>query len=362
MYIPLMKCREAELRTAKSTYTVFSDDIVPLFEIINDFFETRYEVNPVTNEYVYEKKNGRNYKKKLKPTEDDINTLEIIKKTVKDKKAFIDYLRVDNNKYKNYDVAKVSLGLKLRDFDEYKKRVCEIANYENFIPVISISNAFDNALADIITFYKQLKELSNNVAIRITADIISEYMPLLISLRTSDYLLFDVGETNIDGLSIEIEEINENTISAQKVILNSPRAANYQNKDFEETGITALIDNSLLKKYKDLGFDGFGDYAGYKDVLPSLGLPNRGAALCLIYNYKDNGFWVFTNKDTSLGVKGYKELKPKVLAMRPRLDPNNSCPAYMKIDLPGDGNYTSWIEVCLIRYITQLYNNIADWK
>lgn len=84
-----MKCREAELRTAKSTYTVFSDDIVPLFEIINDFFETKYEVNPVTNKYVYEKKNGRNYKKKLKPTEDDINTLELLRKLLKIRKHLL---------------------------------------------------------------------------------------------------------------------------------------------------------------------------------------------------------------------------------------------------------------------------------
>lgn len=357
-----MKFRDVEARVSTTVNFTFSEDIVPLFEIIHDFYKKRYKIDPKTHDYVYKKKNGRTYRVVDTPTQEDIITLDKISTILGEKKAFIDYLRIDDNKYKNYDRSKVTLGIELRDFNKYKKRLIEISKYKNLIPVISIRNAFENNTHDIGELYKGLKEISSSVAIRITSDMVSEYISFLESLQVSDYLLFDIEETNVLGLTNEIDEINESSIFAKKIILNSPRAATCQNKDFEETGITTLIDNSLLKDYKSLGFSGFGDYAGYKDVLPSSGKINRGAALCLLYSYTDNGFWAFTNKDTSLGIRGYKDLIPKVQDKRPSLDPSNSCLAYKKISTLSCGSYSSWIEVCLIRYITQIYNNIADWK
>ena len=357
-----MKYRDAETRVSRTLNFTFSENIIPLFEIIHDFYEKRYKIDPETNDFVYKEKNGRKYRVVDTPTKDDIVTLNKISDAIGDKKAFVDFLRIDDNKYKSYDASKVKLGIELRSFNEYKKRLLEITKYGNLIPVISIRNAFENNTYDINELYKELKKSSSSVAVRITADVVGDYMSLLEKLQVSDYLLFDIEETNVLGLSDEIDEINAKQIFAKKIILNSPRKAEYQNKDFEESGITELIDNSMLKKYKELGFSGFGDYAGYKDVLPSSGGNNRGSALCLLYNYKENGFWVFTNKDTTLGSKGYKSLKPKVLAIRPSLDPDNACLAYKKIELLDCGNYPSWIEVCLIRYITQLYNHITDWN
>ena len=362
MYIPLLKCREAELSVAKTVCDYFSDNIIPLFEIFSDIYQKQYQKDPVTNEFIYVIKNGRRNRILMQATEDDIITLDSINQKIEGKPAFIDFLRVDANKYKNFDVKKADLGIRIRRFADYKLRVLEITKHKNFIPVISIRNAFNNSLNDMQQLYNEIKLLTNRVAVRITADVVDDYLSLLTSLRESDYILFDIEETDVGGLDFEIRTLMNTPIVAQKIILNSPRAASYQNKDFEDAGVTSLIDNSVLSKYKKLGFAGFGDYAGYKDVLPSSGLASRGAALALLYNYQSNAFWAFTNKDTSLGVRGYATVKPKVMSKRAELDPNHTCLAYQKLEETGNGNYTTWIAVCLIRYIEPLYNNMLDWN
>ena len=363
MFIPVLKFRQSEMRAIEKVVDMLSDEIIPLFEVFKDTYKTRYEVDEATGEFktrVSEK--GRKIRIKAEPNDDDINTLDSINDTIKGKKAFIDFLRINENKYKNYDASLVSMGLKLRNFDYYKERIMQVGSYSNFIPVISIQNAFNNNVQQMQNLYEELCKSNNSVAVRITVDCYEQYIPLLKVLRTSDYILLDIEETNLKGLKYEIKEFIDYAFIAKLIILNSPRPRDFYNKDFEEEGKTNLIKTDVIKSFKGLGFIGFGDYCGCKDVLPSSGVAIKGAALSLLYNFPDNAFWVNTNKDTSLGVKGYNDIKPKVMAQKFHLDPDDSCLAYKLLSNVNSGVYATWVEVCIIRYISQLYKNLTSWN
>lgn len=363
MFIPILKFRQSEMRAIEKVVDMLSDDIVPLFEIFNDSYKVRYEIDESTGEFKTRvSQKGRKIRIKAEPNDGDINTLDLINDTINGKKAFIDFLRINENKYKNYDANIVSMGLKLRNFDYYKERIMQVTNHNNFIPVVSIQNAFNNNLQQMKNLYEELCETNESVAIRVTVDCYEQYVPLLRMLRESDYILLDIEETNLKGLRYEIKEFIENAFAAKLIILNSPRPRDFYNKDFEESGKTNLIRTDVIKSFKELGFSGFGDYCGCKDVLPSSGVALKGSALSILYNFADNAFWVNTNKDTSLGVLGYQEIKPKVMAQRNYLDPDHSCLAYKLLSSVGPGAYGTWIEACIIRYISQLYKNKIMWN
>ena len=363
MFVPILKFRQSEMLAIKKVTNMLSNEIVPLFEIFQDSHKTRHEIDETTGDFKTKlNSNGRKTRIKAKPNDDDINTLDSINNDIKGKKAFIDFLRINVNKYKNFDPKAVEMGLKLRNFDYYRERVMQTAHYTNFIPVISIQNAFENNLTQMQNLYYELCELCECISIRITIDCYEQYIPLLKVLRKSDYILLDIEETNVKGLKYEITEFIGNCFNSRLIILNSSRPRDFYNKDFEEEGVTNLIRTDIIESFKGLGFSGFGDYCGCKDVLPSPGVALKGAALSLLYNFDDNAFWVNTNKDTSLGVSGYKEIKPKVMAQKSYLDPDDSCLAYKLLSNVGTGSYSTWIEVCIIRYINQLYKNLSSWN
>ena len=363
MFIPVLKFRQSEMRAIKTVVDMLSSDIVPLFEIFQDEYMQRYEVNEETGKFKTRKDaNGRNVRIKTKPTKDDIITFDSINDKINGKTAFIDFLRISFNKYKNFDSNAVVEGIKLRKFDYYRERVIGITNHKNFIPVISIQNDFGNNLKIMQSLYDELKTLTNSIAVRITAECYQQYIPLLKLLRKTDYILFDIEETNLKGLRYDIKDFIDNSFVARLILINSPRPRDYFNKDFEECGKTSLINTDVIKSFKELGFEGFGDYCGCRDVLPSPGVAIKGSALSLLYNYEDNAFWVNTNKNTSLGVKGFEDIKPRVMALKSYLDPTDSCLAYKKLASVKQGIYATWIELCIIRYINQLYDNLTSWN
>lgn len=363
MFIPILKFRSSEMRAAKAVVDMLSYDIVPLFEVFKDTYKTRYEVDALTGEFKTKmSSNGRKMRIKAQPNDDDINTLDLINDSINGKKAFVDFLRVNENKYKNFDINEVSLGINLRNFDYYRERVIQITNYSNFIPVISIQNAFENNLQQMQALYDELYRLTENIAVRITADCYEQYISLLKNLKESDYILFDIEETDVRGLKYDIKDFIDHSFKAKLIILNSSRPRDYYNKDFEVEGKTNLIKTDVIKSFKELGFVGFGDYCGCRDVLPSAGVAIKGAALSLLYNFSDNAFWVNTNKDTSLGALGFRDIKPRVMAQKHYLDPDDSCLAYKKLSSVDIGSYATWIEICIIRYINQLYNNLIVWN
>lgn len=364
IYVPLLKARQQELRVAQSLCNCFSENIIPLFEILADKYEKKYQIDE-KGKFVYDMTNNRKKRILLPATENDIITLENISKVTDSKLAFIDFFRFSTEKYgENFDPKQVTLSLQFRNDSElYKRRVMGICEYENLIPVISIKPGFFMHLNELSKFIKKLQEYNVSIALRITEEFLDEYEDILENeLRSSDYFLFDIGEQNVKSKIMELEQVSELNLNAQIILLNSPRKASNKNGDYEQNSITTLICNDALTEFEKYNFDGFGDYGGLKDVLPSNGGSNgTGAALALLFDYSTNEFYSFVNPNTHLGVKGYLTIIPKMLELEAELNKSGRCPAYLKInDLYGrksSGNWPVWTSIILTRYIYQIYLN-----
>lgn len=360
MYVPILKFRQTEKQILKTNNNLFSDNIIPLIEIFSENYNQRFEINPETMKRKYTIENGHKKYIKIKSTDEDICTIKNLINCIQDKKVFIDYLRIDEEKYKPFDKSKASLGISLRNFENYYNKLTNLESDERFIPVISTRKKFKDNAPQLFSLVEELKKDFSSVAFRVTADTADCYKEIIETLRKSDYLLYDIEETDYRALMLELHTLHSMNIAASKIILNSPRHSEYQNKDFEENAYTKLINNSILKEYSKLGFTGFGDYCGYKDVLPSEGIATKGSALCLIYDFKSNNFWSFTNKDTSLGVKGYDIVKKRVIAKTAILNPDSNCIAYDRITRQAKiYSHTFWIQSTIVRYIDQINKNIT---
>jgi len=363
IYVPMLKTRQEELRVSTEMNYCFSDNIIPLFEILTDKYETKYQIDPITHTFVFEQKGKRRRRVKEEPTESDIITLNFINELIKNKKAFIDYFRFTIEKYgNNININKMNLAWKLsRDSAVYKNRIKEISNYSNLIPTVSIKPGFAFGKNELEEFLVELQSESGAIGLRITEEYLEEYSGLIKKvLRGTDYLLFDIGEQNPISKIMELEEVMELELNAKTILLNSPRKADARNGEYEESGITELIDNSVREIFSQYEFAGFGDYCGLKDTLPSNdGSNGTGAALALLYDYEVNGFYSFLNPDTKQGMSGYYKIIPVILSEKDLLDPLHNCPALKKIEeLEGSGNWCTWHNITATRYIHQMYSNI----
>lgn len=363
IYVPILKTRREEMNVSEKLNYCFSDKIIPLFEVLNDRYKTTYKIDPETQDYIHIRKGKRNMRIKEHPTEADIITLNFINDLMRNEKAFVDYFRFTIERYgKNIDISKTELAWKLsRDRNLYKNRVKDISRYENLIPVVSIKPGFSFGKKELEELLIELKDANESIGLRITEEYLKEYSILIKSaLRVTDFLLFDIGEQNPTSKIMEMEEVMELECEAKKILLNSPRKADLKNGEYEKMGFTALIDNSAREVFDEYGFEGFGDYCGLKDALPANdGSNGTGAALALLYSYTQNAFYSFLNPDTSKGMSGYHEIIPLILSKKEFLDPLNSCPAMNKIkELETSGNWSTWHNVNITRYIHQMYCNI----
>ncbi|MEA4827917.1 MAG: hypothetical protein VB130_15005 [Clostridium sp.] len=372
MYIPMMKTRQEELRVSRELNYCFSDEIIPLFEILNEIYEKKYEIDDNGNRLMELKPGGKKKTPILKEkTSDDIITLDFINDIVNKSKVFIDYFRFDINKYgKQVDISKVTLAYTLNNnSDEYIKKLQSISNYQNMIPVLSLKKIFILPKAKTIEVIKQLQSLNLAIAFRIEDGLYEIYKDIIENnLRESDYLLYDIGEQNFCSKIMELDELQECNTKAKKIVLNSPRHLKNANKDYEDCCVTNLIDNAAANEYVDYDLDGFGDYGGLKDQLPdkNAGSNGKGAALALMYNYKDNSFYSFCNSDTNQGQKGYLKVIKDILKYEYILNPDGNCEAYRKIKSMfakhKNGSWRIWNNIGLTRYIHQAYLKTKDKK
>jgi hypothetical protein len=364
MYIPIMKTRQEELNVSEKLSYCFSEQIIPLFEILNEKYKVQYEIDNDGN-YIMEKKPGKKKMSRVKKkvTENDIVTLEEINRIVDGAKVFIDYFRFDVKKYgSKIDINSVTLAYTLNNnTDEYIKKLMGISKYENMIPVLSLKKSYNFTKNKLIEIINKLQDSNSSIALRIEDELYDSIKDVIIKyLRETDYLLYDINEQDFDSKFLELEELKECTTKAKKILLNSPRDSRRANKDYENNCITRLISNSAAKKYRNYDLDGFGDYGGLKDQLPpNSGSNGKGAALALLYNYDNNSVYSFCNADTSLGTKGYVEIVSNILNYEDILNPNNDCVAYLKIkSMSSEGKYGSWRtwnNIALTRYIHQMY-------
>lgn len=330
MYIPILKNRRAEMGAMKVLKNGLSETIVPMFEIIS-----------VDNKGLEE-------------------TIEGLKKIVNGE-MFVDLFRFDISKYsQKIDATKCPFSILVNDNSKYKEYLLELGNYQNVIPVISIKEGFNFDVTEISDLIKTLKELKNSIAVRITDDKLDTYINLIEKeLRKSDYFIFDIGEQDISSKFMEILKINNSNIDAKRIVVASSRSSDNETCDFYDGEKTPLIDNSLLFQYEEYNFEGYGDYANIKDLLPSPGGGGGyGRAYALLFNYQDEGVYSFVNDNTTDGVKGYRKIVPRILSKKDFFDKDNTCPAIAIIqemmDIDRFGNWEKWIKINIIRHISQI--------
>lgn len=360
MYFPIMKNRAEELRVIRDMNHFFSDSIIPLIEIIQDEYNIKYKIDDATGEFIYEQKPGNKKRNRIKlpPTEDDIITLEDIQKRLNGKRGFIDFFRFTEDEYENKVFKGIELSIRLsRDFSYYQKRILQIGDYSNLIPVISIKKGFKISEHDLHRLINKLRKNNSTIAIRIMDSYLDDYIEFLEdNLTENDFILLDIRNQNVDSKFIELEEFQDLDTEAYKILLNSPRSRDYKNGDYENLQLTNKIDNKVAILYKDYEFDGFGDFGGLKDDLPTDSRGNgTGAALGLIYLKEENAFYSIVNDDTSEGMRGFKYVREEVLKRLPFLDADNDCIAIKRIKkMEGKyGNWGTWSNLTLTRYIQQ---------
>lgn len=363
MYTPIMKNRTQEMKVLKDFQYCFDESIVPLIEIITDKYEKRYKTDPKTGRYLMEKPDGnrRRQKIELPKTEEDIITLSEISGILQEKKAFIDFFRFTDEEYKgvNYDVSKVELSFTLsRDNKLYHKRMLELGQFPNLIPTISIKDGFEPSLRNLTNFIDELRKQNGSIAIRITDDLLERYSSLLTNqLTDQDFIMLDIRQQNFEAMFMELQEFKQLQCHARKIVLNSPRLRELYNGEYENLVFTQKINNICATKFNSYKFDGFGDFAGYKDTLPSKGSDGTGCALALIYCKTKNQFFSVVNKNSSLGMKGYNSVVDDLLNNRATIDPNFDCPILTKINSEANktkyGNWGTWNYYIIGRYIHQ---------
>lgn len=361
IYVPILKTRSEELRVAKEMNLCFSDKIIPLFEIINELYRPTYKRNS-NGEFVYEQRKMRKVRVKADPTEDDIITLQKINDYVAGKLIFIDYFRFSLKKYgKNISFKKAELSFNMNnDLELYKTKLLETTKYSNMIPVISLKPDCEFPKSEFSIFVSKLQSKTQHIALRITEEWMEYSKKVIQSMRETDFLLFDVEEQNPELKFMEIQGLLDMQANCKLILLNSPRKIALKNGEYPEHAQTDLIDNCARVVAEDNEFDGYGDYCGLKDAMPTDGgSRGTGAALAFLYDYKQNVFYSYCNRDTSLGVRGYAKLIPLIKADEPLLNPRGDCPGYEKIHLlEGTGGWKTWHNINAERYIHQIYKNI----
>lgn len=99
LYVPMFKTRPEEMRVVRELNQCFGEDIIPMIEVLDEYYETRYKVDQKTGEFIKVQVGEQKRRIKLDPTDEDINTLEVINKLTDSKDAFIDYFRYTTKKY-----------------------------------------------------------------------------------------------------------------------------------------------------------------------------------------------------------------------------------------------------------------------
>lgn len=368
--ILMLKNRKNELRAMSKilVYGSLPKGFIPLVEIVKEEKAYEKKVDHETGKYVtnpVKTTSGkiRHYKVNDPETERDV-TLSNLDRLFGKQLAFVEYFRGDLDNYKDYDPEKNRLVVELNlNLSKYQQKTLEISQHENLVPVIAIKEGIDNVPLDQLTsLINKIRATVPGKAVAIRIDVIDGYEEALEELLTPhDYLLFDISEQPIDSKEMEYEELGQLNISAQKILLCSPRKRDTEIKDFIHRDYTVLIDNSGIDKFRGYGFTGYGDYGGLGDKLLARSFTNTshpGRALALLYNGDKRAFKSYVCDDVTLGQTGYRQLLDLILQDRDELDLNRDCIVYQeledKIRRGVNCTYQDWIQYTLMRYVQQL--------
>lgn len=277
---------------------------------------------------------------------------------------FIDFFTFDEGKYTQINKEKLiySALMRTEEWQSYLSRLLETTFSQKAIPVISIKSARERVL-DVEVIEKLISKLQlekEKIAVRVEGNIYENYSLLFKKvLRDSDILFFDIREDNIDPYILDVMDVTSN-VNYQTVIANSPRKKSVNNNSYLESGYTKLIDNYIREEYKVYGFDAYSDYSGLKDDLPKSGGGIFGSAIAMIFDHSKNEYYTITNKDTTRGIKGYKEVLEELSSDKivDLLDLRN-CNAFRYIEenlikKERNGTYSTWNLITLIRMLSEI--------
>lgn len=339
MYIPVLKNRLYENKFLRENQYLFdSENILPLIEIIDlKIGRTECSLEDLISYY------DENLKSSY----------------------FIDFFATTYGEYSNADYNKVQFSLEIRDESTYKyQNLLDITNISEYcIPVISIKEARNFILDknEITRFVKNTQAHKESIALRISADLYDQYADLINELlRIEDYLIYDINEESIESRFFDLYKMKNYESKYKKILLHSPRPSNLNNGSYIDGNFTGLIDNSLRNDFSDHDFDGFADYAGLKNVLPSSGGNGQGAALGLFYVEEKNKFFSIKNSDSSVGAKGHEYVINQAFGKyMSYLNVNGDCPAFEYIDQVlrsrnKSGSFGQWKYITILRYISQI--------
>lgn len=371
MYMLTLKNRDSEFRAVRVLREnhLLAEGLVPMVEVIRDDFHYDKLIDPTTGDYVIIEKPNKSGKCKGKMRMckvDDLATkrevtLSKISAAFPGMRVLVDFFRCDIQKYKDADLAKCDLVLRMsNDRNAYENRVRQVANYPNLIPVISLVDGLDNLdPCQLENFIQELKGVRGKepVAVRIS-DYQGYGQKLASALESSDYLIYDINETPFASRVEEYDEISSFGIKAQKVLLCSPRKRNDGNGTYEDG---CYVDNSHIIDYASYDFIGVGDYAGLRDSLPARqGAGASGHALAFLYDGEKNKFITYVNPDVSRGQSGYDFVVKKIMADRDKLERiPGECIVLSDVAERAEagkyGSWKTWIERTVVRYVQQLY-------
>lgn len=341
LYIPVLKNRMYETKILIENQKLFNKGISPLIEVVHS-------------------KIGRKnveFKDLIQYYDENLNY-----------QFMIDIFAFEESEYKHIDFNQLefSMANSKQTMEDYLSMLKIVAQSNNGVPVVSIKSIrhyFENS-ENIVEFITRLQKESNTIVVRIAAKEFHKHFKTLDRiLRGSDVLLFDINETSIESYFIDVEDLIQRLGEYMVILLHSPRKEAITNKSYLDGDYTALIDNDLLLRHKDIGFDGIADYAGYKNTLPSSG-GGYGTALALFFLYNKNKFFAIADLKSGTGPQGFKYVTDELLyKYKDLLDPNAECPAYQfiiykKMSSDGYGNWGQWNYITMLRYISQIKNNL----
>lgn len=346
MYIPILKDRLFENKFMKDHKNLLVDNVKPLVEIITD------------------KIGGKVYT--------NLEIINFFDRVLLDQ-YFYDIFTFDEDVYKPFDPNLVAFASDQRlitpkDYYDYLDILLECNHSEKAIPVLSFKAGRDFSIFgknSLKTLFTKLFTECNQVAIRLSSNYFEEYIEDIIPfLRKNDYLMYDINQTPIESMHFDIEDLTEIKGDFKRVILHSPRDRKTKNGLYKDCSYTDLIDNAIRNDYKILGFDGFGDYAGLKDILPTGGGNGQGAALGLFFINNRNKFLSIMNSNTKIGTLGHKHVIDEAFGnYYNELNPTDDCPAmeYIKVTMKDKGKpgvWGQWKYITILRYISQIKKSL----
>jgi hypothetical protein len=339
MYVSVLKNRMFENKFLRENGHLFNEDIVPLIEMISlEIGKTAYSVQELIDKY-----------------DSYFNST-----------YFLDFFTFSGNEYKKFNANQTQFSISIRDEKEYdylNDLLMVVVNSKRGIPTISIKDARSFLLQEnsILDSIKKLQLVCESVAVRIKSSKFDNYFNAINSvLRETDFLFYDIDEDSIESKFFDIELFKQAKTIYKTIVINSPRQRKFNNSSYIDCEYTGLIDNSIRNDYVLYGFDGFADYSGIKNVLPTAGGNGQGAALGMFFVDSANKFFTIVNKDTKQGASGHHHVISLAFGkFESMLNPTGNCPAFDYMDNvfrknTKTGSWGQWKYVTLLRYISEI--------